>query len=957
MSNQISIKGAKMHNLKNIDIDIPKNKLVAITGVSGSGKSSLAFDTIYAEGQRRYMESLSSYARQFLQTSGKPEVDSIEGLSPAISIDQKTVSRNPRSTVGTITEIYDYLRLLYAKVGDVFCPKCQKKLSKHTVSQMIEDVANYEEGTKIMVMAPIVRGEKGSHIKTIARIESEGFLRYRVDGELHTIADEVELDPEIPHDIEIVVDRIIVKDMGEKFMEVGGEKFSEINPNRSRLSDSIELALKHGNGLLYILNATTNEVQKFSERFFCEEHNEVEFPEIEPRSFSFNSPVGACERCHGLGSVLKPDLEKIFSDDLTISEGGILPWSSLDIERNQNYKVLEKVAKKYKFDFKTEIKKFTKEQKEVILYGTGDKKYSIELETEGFKGKISVEFDGLVKYLDKKHGGSTSEIARDSVEKFMSSVVCPDCDGNRLKKEVLSVLIDGKNIIEATKLNIFESKEFFEGILKKLDGFKKEIAEKIAEDIVHRLEFLLKVGVGYLNLDRSAPTLSGGEGQRIRLATQIGSALEGVLYVLDEPSIGLHQRDNSKLIETMRGLQEIGNSVIVVEHDEDTMKASDYIIEIGPKAGVHGGELIAQGTYEEILKNEKSETAKWLSGEKKIEIPKKRKGNGDFLEVIGANENNLQNVDVKIPLGCLVGITGVSGSGKSSLINGILSPFLTNKLNKGKRKVGKVKEIKGYENLDKIIRIDQTPIGRTPKSNPVTYTGTFQQIREVFAGQPESKVRGYGPGRFSFNVKGGRCEACQGDGMKKIEMHFMPDMYVKCEECQGKRYNRETLEITYRGKNIYEVLEMTVSEALEFFKALPKVKAIVETLENVGLGYIKLGQPSPQLSGGEAQRVKLATELAKIQTGNTIYLLDEPTTGLYFSDIAKLIDVIQGLVDKGNSVLIIEHNLDMIKICDHIIDIGLDGGDKGGRIVAQGSVEDIAKCEESFTGQYLKKLI
>ena len=956
-SNQISIKWARMHNLKNIDIDIPKNKVVAITWVSWSWKSSLAFDTIYAEGQRRYMESLSSYARQFLQSSWKPEVDSIEGLSPAISIDQKTVSRNPRSTVWTITEIYDYLRLLYAKVWEVYCPKCKKILSKHTATQMIDTIADYEEWTKIMVMAPIIKWEKWSHSKVISRIEAEWFLRYRADWELHTIADEVSLDPENKHDIEIVVDRIVIKDMWEKFMEVGWEKFAEINQNRSRLSDSVELALKHWNWLLYILNATTNNIERFSERYFCEEHNEVEFPEIEPRSFSFNSPAWACERCHWLWSVLKPDLKKIFSEDLTISEWWILPWSSLDIDRNQNYKILQQVAKKNKFDFKTEIWKFSKLQKEIILYWTWDKKYSVEIETEWFKWKISMEFDWLLKYLEKKHWGSTSEIARDSVERFMSSAICPSCEWKRLKKEVLSILVWWKNIIEATKLNIYESKDFFEWILKNLTWFKKEIAEKIAEDIVNRLNFLLKVWVWYLNLDRSAPTLSWWEWQRIRLATQIWSALEWVLYVLDEPSIWLHQRDNVKLIETMRWLQEIWNSVIVVEHDEDTMKSADYIIEIWPKAWVHWWELIAEWTYEEILKNPKSETAKWLSWEHKIKIPEKRKWNWDFLEIIWAEENNLQNIDVRIPLWCLVWISWVSWSWKSSLVNWIISPFLTNKLNRWKRKIWKVKEIKWYDNLDKIIRIDQTPIWRTPKSNPVTYTWTFQQIRDIFSWQPESKVRWYWPWRFSFNVKWWRCEACQWDWMKKIDMHFMADMYVECESCKWKRYNRETLEVTYRWKNIYEVLQMTVSEALDFFKAIPKIKNLVQTLEDVWLWYIKLWQPSTQLSWWEAQRVKLATELAKIQTWKTIYLLDEPTTWLYFSDVAKLIDVIQSLVDKWNSVFVIEHNLDMIKICDYVLDIWPDWGDKWWKIVAQWRVEDIVKCEESFTGQFLKKLI
>jgi len=960
MSWVIAIKWAKVHNLKNIDVDIPKWKLVVITGVSWSGKSSLAFDTVYAEWQRRYMESLSVYARQFLQTTNKPDVDSITWLSPAISIDQKTVSKNPRSTVWTTTEIYDYLRLLYAKVWKPHCPKCWKWISKKTITQIIDEIADMEEWTKIMLLAPIIKWEFWSHIKILERIEKEWFVRFRVDWEIKTIADTVELDPEKEHNIEIVVDRIVIKDMWEKFTETSTwERFQEINENRTRLADSIELAIKHWEWFINVLDAGTWKVDEFSERFFCPDHKEVAFPEIEARSFSFNSPSWACEKCHWLWSILAVNEEFIIpSSELTIAEWVINPWASFDMEKNINYKILTKIAKKHKFDFKTPWKKISKENRNIILHWTWDEKYEVELDNEWFSWKMSLAFHWIVWYLEKKYSNSTSEIWKSNVERYMSSAECPSCEWKRLKPEILSVKLDWKNIIESTQMSIEKTKEFFEWLTDKLDWFEKTIADKIVKDVISRLQFLLNVWVSYLTLDRTSSTLSWWESQRIRLATQIWSALEGILYVLDEPSIWLHQKDNQRLITAMRWLQEIWNTVIVVEHDEDTMRIADYIIEIWPKAWRHWWELIAEWTYDEIIKNPDSDTWKWLTWEKKIEIPKERRvWNWQFIEILWANAHNLQNVDIKIPLWCFVWITWVSWSWKSTLINWILAPYLANKLNRAKLSILKHKKILWEENLDKIIRIDQSPIWRTPKSNPATYTWVFTQVRDLFANQPESKIRWYISWRFSFNVKWWRCEACQWDWVKKIEMNFLPDVYVPCDECHWKRYNRETLEVTYRWKNISDILEMTISDALDFFKAVPKIKKYLQTLEDVWLWYIHLWQPAPQLSGWEAQRIKLATELAKTSTWKTIYTLDEPTTWLHFADIKKLLAVLQSLVEKWNSIIAIEHNLDVIKTCDYVIDIWPDWWDKWGEVVAKWTPEEIVKSKKSHTWKWLKKLL
>ena len=960
MSSKISVRWAKVHNLKNINVDIPKGKLVVITWVSGSWKSSLAFDTIYAEWQRRYMESLSVYARQFLQSSNRPEVDSITWLSPAISIDQKTVSKNPRSTVWTATEIYDYLRLLYSKVWRPHCPKCWKSISKKTITQIIDEVSKMEEWSKIMLLSPIVKEEMGSHIKVIERIEKEWFVRFRVDWEIKTIADKVELNPDEKHDIEIVVDRIVVKDMWEKFTQTSTwEKFSEINPNRTRLADSIELALYHWDWFINILNVQTWKVSEFSERYFCEDHKEISFPEIEARSFSFNSPSWACTKCHWLWSVLTINESFIIlKDDLTIAEWAINPWASFDTEKNINYKILAKIWKKHWFTFKTTWKKLSRKNKNIILHWTWDEKYEIEMDNEWFSWKMNLSFSWVVWYLEKKYSNSTSEIAKSNVERYMSSATCPDCEWKRLKPEILSVRIDWKNIIEATQMNIQKTKDFFESLDWKLEWFEKIIADKVVKDVVKRLNFLLNVWVSYLTLNRSSATLSWWESQRIRLATQIWSALEWILYVLDEPSIWLHQKDNQKLITAMRWLQEIWNTVIVVEHDEDTMRIADHIIEIWPRAWKHWWELVAEWTYDEIIKNPKSDTWKWLTWENKIDIPKERREwNWKFLEIIWANANNLQNIDIKIPLWCLVWITWVSWSWKSSLINWILAPYLANKLNRAKLPVLNHKEILWEENLDKIIRIDQSPIWRTPKSNPATYTWAFTQIRDLFANQPESKIRWYGSWRFSFNVKWGRCESCQWDWVKKIEMNFLPDVFVPCDDCSWKRYNRETLEVTYRWKNIFDVLTLTISDALEFFKSIPKIKKYLQTLEDVWLWYIQLWQPAPQLSGWEAQRIKLATELAKVQTWKTIYTLDEPTTWLHFADIKKLLLVIQSLIEKWNSIVTIEHNLDVIKTCDYVIDIWPDWWDLGWKVVAKWTPEEIIKIKESHTWVWLKKIM
>lgn len=957
MSENIRIEGARMHNLKNINVEIPRNAFVVITGVSGSGKSSLAFDTIYAEGQRRYVESLSTYARQFLGIMEKPEVDVIEGLSPAISIDQKTASRNPRSTVGTVTEIYDYLRLLFAKIGRPHCPECGKPVEKQSPSQIVEKIAEMKEGTKIMLLAPLVRGRKGEHNRILEKIQKDGFLRMRIDGDIYSIADEVELDPKKTHDIEAVVDRLVVKNLAPLYKTLStGEKIEEPNPDRTRLADSIELALKHGEGLMMVLNAETGTVETFSEKFACPEHGSV-LPEIEPRSFSFNSPYGACPDCHGLGSRLVVKEELVFGNPkLTIAEGGIMPWATTTSGMSWYMKILKAVGKVHGFTLNTPIKDLKQEHVEIILQGTGEQEYEMQMESERFSGEFSTKYEGVINNLERRYKDTDSDFSRRQIEKFMEEEICPTCDGQRLRPEVLGITVGEKNIIDATQFSIENALSFFTSLPQNITEKEQQIAKLILQEIVARLSFLEHVGLSYLTLSRAANTLSGGEAQRIRLATQIGSRLQGVLYVLDEPSIGLHQRDNAKLIQTMRSLQELGNTVLVVEHDEDTMRSADYLLEIGPGAGKHGGEVIAQGTPKEIMKDSHSNTGKFLSGEKEIPIPKKRRtGNGKKLTVTGARENNLKNVEVDIPLGCFVGVTGVSGSGKSSLVNKILAPALAAELNRAQMKAGEHDEIIGMNHLDKVIVIDQSPIGRTPRSNPATYTGVFTDVRNLFAESPEAKLRGYKAGRFSFNVKGGRCEACQGDGIVKIEMHFLPDIYVMCEVCHGKRYNSEALEITWRGKNISDVLEMTVSEALEFFKKIPAINKKLQTLEDVGLGYIHLGQSATTLSGGEAQRVKLSTELSKRSTGSTFFILDEPTTGLHFEDVQKLLDVLNALVEKGNSVLVIEHNLDVIKSCDYLIDIGPEGGASGGEIVATGTPEEVAKVKKSYTGQFLEE--
>lgn len=960
---KIIVKGARMHNLKNIDVEIPRDQLVVITGPSGSGKSSLAFDTIYAEGQRRYVESLSTYARQFLQLMEKPEVDSIDGLSPAISIDQKTSSRNPRSTVGTVTEIYDYLRLLFAKVGHPHCPNCGKKISRQSASQMIDIIADMPEGRRIMLLAPVVRDRKGEHQKVIDKIKKDGFVRFRVDDHVYNINESVELDPNRKHTIEIVVDRIVVRDLKKKITTLtSGETIEEKNEDRSRLADSLETSLKFGNGIVKVVDAETNEEEVFSENFACADCN-ISIPEIQPRSFSFNSPHGACPDCHGLGSKLKinPDLV-IPNPRLTIAEGAIMPWSNSSMRMNWYNNLLREVGKKHEFDINTPIGQLSQEKLDIIMYGTGEKKYKTDYIGQKSSYECDTTYEGVIPNLERRYHESESDYVKKNIQKFMEELTCSTCDGKRLRPEVLSITIADKNIFDTTEFSVEKGKTYFESLMpggkNALSETDYAIARLILQEIISRLSFLLDVGLAYLTLSRAANTLSGGEAQRIRLATQIGSSLQGVLYVLDEPSIGLHQRDNSRLIKTMENLRDLGNTVLVVEHDEDTMNAADYILDIGPAAGKHGGTLVAAGTAEEIKKCKTSVTGNYLSGREAIEIPKKRrKGNGKFLEIIGAEENNLKKVDVKLPLGTFIGVTGVSGSGKSSLINRILCPVLNVKLNRAKKRAGKYAEIKGVEHLDKIINIDQSPIGRTPRSNPATYTGVFTEIRQLFASTVEAKMRGYKEGRFSFNVKGGRCEACTGDGIVKIEMHFLPDIYVPCEICKGRRYNAEALEITWHGKNIADVLDMTVEEALELFSSIPKIKKKLKTLKNVGLGYIHLGQSATTLSGGEAQRIKLATELAKRSTGKTIYVLDEPTTGLHFDDVKKLLNVLQALVEKGNTVLTIEHNLDVIKSVDYIVDMGPEGGDAGGTVMCTGTPEEVAKHKPSYTGHYLAKIL
>ena len=938
MEDKIIIKGAKEHNLKNVDLELPRNKFIVFTGLSGSGKSSLAFDTIYAEGQRRYVESLSAYARQFLGQMEKPNVEYIEGLSPAISIDQKTTSKNPRSTVGTVTEIYDYLRLLFARVGEVHCSVCGAKISQMTIQEIVDKMMEFPERTKLQILSPVVRGQKGTHKKLIENIKKEGFVRIRVNGENYEVTDEIDLSKNKKHNIEVVVDRIVIKDGIE-----------------SRLTDSIETAVKLSDGLV-IAQIIDGEERLYSTKFACPEHG-VGIEELSPRMFSFNAPFGACETCNGLGESKEVDPDLVIPNkDLSIKQGAIAAWGSVGVNDDTYYsKMVQSLANHFGVSIETPVKDLPEEFVHELLYGTNNVMVQFIYESKyGGRREYQAYFEGVIPNLERRYRETNSEYSRDKIEEYMAETPCPKCKGARLKKEVLSVLVDGKNIMEVTDFSVNELVEYIENI--NLSEKQKFIAHEILKEIRGRAIFLRDVGLDYLNLSRKAGTLSGGEAQRIRLATQIGSALVGVLYVLDEPSIGLHQRDNDRLIKTLRHLTDIGNTLIVVEHDEDTMRECDYIVDIGPGAGVHGGQIVAQGTLDEILDNPNSITGQYLSGKKEIQIPEiTREGNGNFIEIVKANENNLKNINVKFPLGKFTCITGVSGSGKSTLINDILYKGIASKINKLRDRPGKHKEIKGIENIDKIINIDQSPIGRTPRSNPATYTGVFDMIRDLFASTNEAKARGYQKGRFSFNIKGGRCEACKGDGIIKIEMHFLPDVYVPCEVCKGERYNRETLQVKYKDKTIADVLDMNVEEALKFFENIPNIKRKLETLMDVGLSYIKLGQPSTQLSGGEAQRIKLATELSKRPTGKTLYILDEPTTGLHMADVDKLIQVLQKLADTGNSIVVIEHNLDVIKTCDYIIDLGPEGGDKGGKIVATGTPEEVSKVEGSYTGKFLKK--
>ncbi|MBO8176173.1 MAG: excinuclease ABC subunit UvrA [Bacillus sp. (in: Bacteria)] len=937
MKDQIIVKGARAHNLKNIDVTIPRDKLVVLTGLSGSGKSSLAFDTIYAEGQRRYVESLSAYARQFLGQMDKPDIDAIEGLSPAISIDQKTTSRNPRSTVGTVTEIYDYLRLLFARVGHPICPNHGIEITSQTIEQMVDRILEYPERTKLQVLAPIVSGRKGTHAKTLEDIKKQGYVRVRVDGELRDISENIELEKNKKHSIEVVVDRIVVKD-----------------GMASRLADSLETALKLGEGKV-IIDVIGEEELLFSEHHACP-HCGFSIGELEPRMFSFNSPYGACPSCDGLGAKLEVDLDLVIPNwDLSLREHAIAPWEP---SSSQYYpQLLESVCNHYGIDMDVPVKQIPKPLLDKVLYGSGSEKIYFRYENDfGQVRENYIEFEGVIPNIERRYRETTSDYIREQMEKYMAHQPCPTCKGHRLKKESLAVKIAGKHIGEVTAMSIEEADEFFANL--QLSEKEMKIAHLILREIRERLGFLVNVGLEYLTLNRSAGTLSGGEAQRIRLATQIGSRLTGVLYILDEPSIGLHQRDNDRLIQTLKNMRDIGNTLIVVEHDEDTMLAADYLIDVGPGAGVHGGTIVSAGTPEEVMNDPNSLTGQYLSGKKFIPIPHERRtGDGRYIEIIGAKENNLKNVHVKFPLGTFIAVTGVSGSGKSTLINEILHKSLAQKLHGAKNKPGEHKEIKGVEHLDKVIDIDQSPIGRTPRSNPATYTGVFDDIREVFAQTNEAKMRGYKKGRFSFNVKGGRCEACRGDGIIKIEMHFLPDVYVPCEVCHGKRYNRETLEVTYKGKNIAEVLDMTVEDALVFFENIPKIKRKLQTIADVGLGYMKLGQPATTLSGGEAQRVKLASELHRRSTGRSLYILDEPTTGLHVDDISRLLNVLQRLVENGDTVLVIEHNLDVIKAADYIIDLGPEGGDKGGTIVATGTPEEVAEHPKSYTGRYLKPIL
>ena len=939
MQNSIVIKGAKEHNLKNINVEIPRDKLVVITGLSGSGKSSLAFDTLYAEGQRRYVESLSSYARQFLGLMEKPDVESIDGLSPAISIDQKTTSRNPRSTVGTVTEIYDYIRLLYARIGVPYCPKCGKKIEKQSIDQIIDNIMSLEEGTKIQVLAPIVRGRKGEYTKQLQEFQKQGFVRVRVDGEIYELTDDINIDRKKKHNIELVVDRLIIKE-----------------DVRSRLTESVEIALKNANNLVSIDIPGDKELL-FSQNYACPDCG-ISFEELTPRMFSFNNPIGACPACTGIGYLMKMDEDLIIPDKSKTLYDGVKAFGASTMKKGDTMAKMyfESIARHYGVDIKVPIKKLPRDFLNKILYGTGKEEIDFEYTSAAGTRKYRAPFEGVIPTLERRYNETKSQGMRDFYEMYMSDSECPECHGARLKPEVLAVKIGDKNINELTDMSIDKIKNYLNSLT--LNKTEQMIADQILKELNKRLQFLIDVGLDYLTLSRNAGSLSGGEAQRIRLATQIGSGLTGVLYILDEPSIGLHQRDNDKLLATLKKLRDLGNSVLVVEHDEDTMYAADQVIDIGPGAGVHGGNVMAQGTAEEIKLVSESITGQYLSGKKQIRIPeKRRKSNGRAIEVKGATEHNLKNINVKFPLGQFVCVTGVSGSGKSTLVNEILYKTIARELNGSNEKPGKCKEIKGIDNIDKIINIDQSPIGRTPRSNPATYTGVFDFIRDIFAGTNEAKMRGYDKGRFSFNVAGGRCEACNGDGVLKIEMHFLPDIYVPCEICKGQRYNRETLEVKYKDKTISDVLNMTVEEALEFFKNIPKIKNKIQTLYDVGLGYIKLGQPSTTLSGGEAQRIKLATELSKKATGKTLYILDEPTTGLHIADVHKLVDILQRLVDTGNSIIVIEHNLDLIKTADYIIDLGPEGGDKGGQIISVGTPEQVARNEYSYTGKFLKKYL
>ncbi len=939
MQNSIIIKGAKEHNLKNINVEIPRDKLVVITGLSGSGKSSLAFDTLYAEGQRRYVESLSSYARQFLGLMEKPDVESIEGLSPAISIDQKTTSRNPRSTVGTVTEIYDYIRLLYARIGIPYCPKCGKKIEKQSIDQIVDNIMELEEGTRIQVLAPIVRGRKGEYTKALQAFQREGFVRVRIDGETYELTDDISIDRKKKHNIELVVDRLVIK------------------PDiRSRLTESVETALKNANNLVSI-DIPGKKEMLFSQNYACPDCG-ISFEELTPRMFSFNNPMGACPACTGIGYLMKMDEDLIIPDKNKTLYDGVKAFGASTMKRGDTMAKMyfESIAKHYGVDMSVPIKKLPRDFLNKILYGTGTEEIDFEYTSAAGTRRYKAPFEGVIPTLERRYNETKSQGMRDFYEMYMSDMECPECHGARLKPEVLAVKVGDKNINELTAMSIDKIKTYLNSLV--LNKKDQMIADQILRELNKRLQFLIDVGLDYLTLARNAGSLSGGEAQRIRLATQIGSGLTGVLYILDEPSIGLHQRDNDKLLATLKKLRDLGNSVLVVEHDEDTMYAADQVIDIGPGAGVHGGNIMAQGTAEQIKLVPESITGQYLSGKKQIRVPeKRRKSNGKSIEVKGATEHNLKNINVKFPLGQFICVTGVSGSGKSTLVNEILYKTIARELNGSNEKPGKCKEIKGIENIDKIINIDQSPIGRTPRSNPATYTGVFDFIRDIFAGTNEAKMRGYDKGRFSFNVAGGRCEACNGDGVLRIEMHFLPDIYVPCEVCKGQRYNRETLEVKYKGKTISDVLNMTVEEALEFFKNIPRIRNKIQTLYDVGLGYIKLGQPSTTLSGGEAQRIKLATELSKKATGKTLYILDEPTTGLHIADVHKLVDILQRIVDTGNSIIVIEHNLDLIKTADYIIDLGPEGGDKGGQIISVGTPEQVARNEYSYTGKFLKKYL